>query len=235
MKSIDCVWCDKTMLRLLSRTILATANLLLCQQLSGADINEVFQAESAKQPSVIMVEAVGKERLTTDLKRLPTSAFKTIDWLDLMPADDLEALYNPPSYITDIEEGIFEDQASDFMQNDIMIGDDDRYQQALSSTRIVSEMDGKAIRIPGFIVPMQFDDEQNITQFFLVPFFGACIHVPPPPPNQIIFVNYPKGLKVDELYDPIWVSGILETSLVQSELATAAYSIQMQWFEVYSD
>jgi len=116
-----------------------------------------------------------------------------------------------------------------------MIGDDDRYQQALSSTRIVSEMDGKAIRIPGFIVPMQFDDEQNITQFFLVPFFGACIHVPPPPPNQIIFVNYPKGLKVDELYDPIWVSGILETSLVQSELATAAYSIQMQWFEVYSD
>ena len=223
------------MLRILSKVILAIPILLLCEQLFGLDMNKVVQEKSAVQSSEIIVESVSKERLTTDLKRLPASAFKAIDWLDLMPADDLEALYNPPSYITDMEEGSFEDQTSDLMQNDLMIGDDDRYQQALSSTRIVSEMAGQAIRVPGFIAPMQFDDEQNVTQFFLVPFFGACIHVPPPPPNQIIFVDYPEGMKVDDLYDPIWVSGILETSLVQSELATAAYSMQMQWFEVYSD
>ena len=100
---------------------------------------------------------------------------------------------------------------------------------------MVSEISGQAIRIPGFIVPLEFDDEQTITQFFLVPFFGACIHVPPPPPNQVIFVDYPEGLKLEALYDPFWVSGVVNTSLIKNELATAAYTLKMQFFEVYTE
>ena len=166
---------------------------------------------------------------------LPESAFKTVEWTHLMPKEDLDALLNPPSYVTDVEDGSFEDQISNQIQNTLAAASDDRYQQALASTRIIPEMDGQAIRIPGFIVPLEFDDEQTITQFFLVPFFGACIHVPPPPPNQIIFVNYPKGFKLDVLYDPFWILGILKTSLVENEVATAAYSMQMQSFEVYTE
>jgi len=166
---------------------------------------------------------------------LSKSAFKTIEWTDLMPKEDLEILLNPPSYINDIEDGSFEDQISSQVANALAAASDDPYQQALSSTRIVQEMDGQAIRIPGFIVPLEFDDEQTITQFFLVPFFGACIHVPPPPPNQIIFVNYPKGLKIEALYDPFWISGVVKTSLVENEMATAAYSMQMESFELYSE
>jgi len=226
------------MLHMLKRAVLGVSMLLLCEQSFSISMNEEPQTIFAEEEREIEVEPVNEPSLVKDetaAKILPTSAFKTIDWLELMPEDDLDALYNPPSYITGIEDGSFEDPLSDLLQNDITTGIDDRYQQALSSTRIVSAMDGQAIRIPGFIVPMEFDDDQNITQFFLVPFFGACIHVPPPPPNQIIFVNYPKGMKIDDLDDPIWVSGVLETSLVQSELATAAYSIQMQFFEAYSD
>ncbi len=96
-------------------------------------------------------------------------------------------------------------------------------------------MDGQAIRIPDFIVPLEFNDKQTITQFYLVPFFGACIHLPPPPPNQIIFVNYPEGLMLNTLYDPFWISGILKTSLIENEMASAAYSMQMQSFEVYTE
>jgi len=96
-------------------------------------------------------------------------------------------------------------------------------------------MDGQAIRIPGFIVPIEFDDEQTITQFFLVPFFGACIHVPPPPPNQILFVEYPEGLKVDDLYDPFWLSGVVKIALTENNMATAAYSFKMQHYEIYTD
>ncbi len=168
-------------------------------------------------------------------KKLPKSAFKTVEWTDLMPKEDLDAILNPPSYITDVEDGSAEDQISSQIQNAIAAARDDRYQQALVSTRVISEMDGQAIRIPGFIVPLEFDDEQTITQFFLVPFFGACIHVPPPPPNQIVFVEYPKGLKLEALYDPFWVSGILKTSLTENELATAAYSLKMQYFEDYTE
>jgi hypothetical protein len=168
-------------------------------------------------------------------KKRPKSEFRTIEWTDLIPKDDLEALLNPPSYITDIEDGSFEDQISNKIQNTLTTANDDRYQQALVSTRIVQNMDGQAVQIPGFIVPLTFNDEQTITEFFLVPFFGACIHVPPPPPNQIIFVTYPQGLKLTALYDPFWISGVLKTSLIENNVATASYSLQLQYIEEYTE
>jgi hypothetical protein len=161
------------------------------------------------------------------------SQFKTIEWTELMPKSDLDALMNPPSYVTDVEDGAFEDQISNQIQSAIAGANNDSYQQALSSTRVIAEFNDQAIRIAGFIVPLEFKDDQIVTQFFLVPFFGACIHVPPPPPNQIIFVDYPKGLKLEALYDPFWISGVLKTSLTENEMATSAYLMNMHAFEPY--
>lgn len=161
--------------------------------------------------------------------------FKTIEWVDLMPQEDLDAILNPPSYISEIEDGSPEDQISSQIQSSIAAANDDRYQQALVSTTIKAEMDGRAIRIPGYIVPLEFDDDQVVTEFFLVPFFGACIHVPPPPPNQIIYVNYPEGFKLEALYNPFWVSGVLKTSLIENDVATAAYAIDVHHLEVYRE
>ena len=152
-----------------------------------------------------------------------------------MPKKDLEALLNPPSYITDVEDGSLEDQISNQLQQSLATASDDRYQQALVSTKVVADLNKQSIRIPGFIVPLEFGDDQVITQFFLVPYFGACIHVPPPPPNQIILVNYPKGLKVDVLYEPFWIYGILKTTLTENTIATSAYSIEMSKYEVYKE
>ncbi|GAA5317518.1 MAG: DUF3299 domain-containing protein [Candidatus Pelagadaptatus aseana] len=152
-----------------------------------------------------------------------------------MPEEDLEALLNPPSYITDIEDGSAEDQISSQLQSTIAAAQDDRYQQALISTNIRPELDGKTVRIPGFIVPLEFNDDEVITEFFLVPFFGACIHVPPPPPNQIIHVTSQEGLKLTALYDPFWISGILSASLKENDMATSAYAIDMMNYEPYTD
>ena len=74
-----------------------------------------------------------------------------------------------------------------------------------------------------------------ITEFFIVPFFGACIHVPPPPPNQIIYVKYPQGFKLEELYYPFWLSGMLKTSLVENDMATAAYAMDVKYLGLYSE
>ena len=172
---------------------------------------------------------------SSPLDQAAAKAFKTIEWTDLIPQEDLDALLNPPSYLDDIEDGSFEDQISSQVQNSIAAASDDRYQQALVSTRVVTEMNNQSVRIPGFIVPLEFDDDQTITQFFLVPFFGACIHVPPPPPNQIIFVDFPQGLKLEALYEPFWISGLLQASLMENELATAAYRMKMQEYEVYAE
>lgn len=234
-------------------TSIAVLILAACSKPSASTENEVSNPEllttpkpnatadlKSKDSDQLNTETLTESESNADIapqvasKKWVASEFKTVQWTDLMPKDDFEALLNPPSYVTDIEDGSIEDQISSQIQNSMAIKDDP-YQQALVSTRVVDEMDGQAIRIPGFIVPLEFDDNQTITQFFLVPFFGACIHVPPPPPNQIIFVNYPQGLKINALYDPFWISGILSTSLVVNDIATSSYSMSMLSFEAYTD
>lgn len=158
------------------------------------------------------------------------SEFNRVLWTDLIPEDDLAALLNPPDYLADIMDGSPQDEIGSSLGTG-----NDRYQQALVSTRVVDAMDGEAVKIPGFVVPIEFDDDQIITQFFLVPYFGACIHEPPPPPNQIIFVDFPKGLKLNALYDPFWISGVLKTSIIDNGLATAAYTMEMYHYEAYTD
>ncbi|HEC74991.1 MAG TPA: DUF3299 domain-containing protein, partial [Methylophaga aminisulfidivorans] len=75
-----------------------------------------------------------------------------IDWVDLMPKEDFDALSNPPAYLDDIEDGSPEDQLSNQMLNALESSTDSKYQQALSSVNIVKAYDGKNIRLPGFIV-----------------------------------------------------------------------------------
>lgn len=160
--------------------------------------------------------------------------YQTIAWEDLIPEDEYEILSNPPSYLDDIVDGSAEDQISSQLNNAIALAEEDRYQQALVSTNVRSEMDGKAVRIPGFVVPLEFNNDQTITEFFLVPYFGACIHMPPPPPNQIIHVKYPQGLQLDALYNPFWITGVMRASLVINDMATSAYAIEMAGYEDYT-
>ena len=83
-------------------------------------------------------------------------------------------------------------------------------------------------------MPLEGDSEV-ITEFLLVPYFGACIHVPPPPPNQIIYVKFPKGAPVQELWDVIYVVGELKTETISHELAETAYVIEGSKIEAYDD
>lgn len=161
--------------------------------------------------------------------------YATIEWTDLIPKDDLDALLSPPEYLDDIEDGSEADQIDSQTQSLAAAGSDDRYQQALSSKRIIAEYNNQRIRMPGFIVPLEFDDNMAITEFFLVPYFGACIHLPPPPPNQVVHVTYKKGLQTDVLYDPFWISGTLKTRVVQTDIATAAYTLEAVAITTYDE
>jgi hypothetical protein len=214
------------MLRICSFTFLRLSLLLLLAfDAVSSELNEKKASQAPAEP----VPSIKDE-----LDKLKPTTFETIDWDDLMPEEDLNALMNPPNYLDQIEDSAFENQTIDQIQSQITSSIDDRYQQALVSKNIIKAMDGRAIRIPGFIVPLEFDEE-TITEFFLVPYFGACIHSPPPPPNQIIYVHAPNGLELNTLYDPFWISGKLSTKLVENYMATAAYSMQMQSYEDYTE
>ena len=79
-------------------------------------------------------------------------------------------------------------------------------------------LDGKAIKVPGYLLPLTFD-EAGVSEFLLVPYVGACIHTPPPPRNQIIYIRAATPFKVKGLYTPVWVSGRMSTESVKNELS----------------
>jgi hypothetical protein len=69
-----------------------------------------------------------------------------------------------------------------------------------------TSLDGKLVRMPGYVLPLEFSGRQ-VTEFLLVPWVGACIHTPPPPPNQIVHVKPEKPLEIKGAFDPVWVTG----------------------------
>jgi len=221
----------------LSFVIIVSIFLLACEKYANNNIpkKQNVAIESQKSVAALVPLTPTEKQIATISEVLPASAFMQADWIDLLPADDLDALLNPPSYLDEIADGSAEDILSNTLKNETTDSGDDRYQQALTSTNVKAIVNNAPIRIPAFIVPLEFDDDQNVTQFFMVPFFGACLHLPPPPPNQTIFVHYPQGLKIESLYDAYWISGIVKISLVENEMATAAYSMEMHAFELYSE
>lgn len=90
---------------------------------------------------------------------------------------------------------------------------------------VVDIYNGQRIKIPGFIVPLEGTAELT-TEFLLVPFFGACIHVPPPASNQIVYVKMNEGVPVENLYDAVWVEGVFSTVRYSGDIAAAGYSMQ---------
>ncbi|MGB0466173.1 MAG: DUF3299 domain-containing protein [Pontibacterium sp.] len=150
-------------------------------------------------------------------------AVEALEWDALMPAD------------------YFPEQSFDSSRLD-SLGDDDPQAEiqlqtmmsALSSAPVVAEMHGKMVRMPGFVVPLTAEG-QNVTEFFLVPYFGACIHVPPPPSNQMLHVTFEPGIKIEHLYDAIWVTGKLKVEKVAHELGTAGYKLDAFIIEPYEE
>lgn len=182
---------------------------------------------------------IGESNARVQSTASEVAEYVVVEWTDLMPEDDLQALLNPPDYLTEVEEGSAEDQrlyeqlaASRASGN---FDNLDRYQQALLSTDFRAEFDNKNIRIAGYLVPLEYRGAELVTQALLVPYFGACIHLPPPPPNQVILLNASQGIELDDMYHPYWLSGTLNTSLRESELATSAYEMNVAAYELYSE
>jgi len=96
----------------------------------------------------------------------------------------------------------------------------------------VPELEGQVVKLPGFVVPLDVAGDL-VVSFLLVPYFGACIHQPPPPPNQIVYVEFDEPVELTSMYDPVWVTGTLGLEGHFSNLAHAGYSMQGETVEKY--
>jgi hypothetical protein len=109
----------------------------------------------------------------------------------------------------------------------------DQLQELWDKAPIVTDLDGRLVKLPGFVVPLE-GDGVKLTEFFLVPYYGACIHVPPPPANQIVYVKVQEqDARIRNAFDTVWVTGILSARSFESDLGNAGYQLNAQQIEPY--
>lgn len=129
-------------------------------------------------------------------------------------------------YWEDLQPEGFNELAPQAMQHDSQMT------QLQPNAPVVEKYNGKRVKVPGFVVPLE-GTADNITEFLLVPFFGACVHVPPPPSNQIIHVTFEGGISIDDIYDAIWVTGELSTEGWKGDIASVGYRLKGQVVEAF--
>ncbi len=167
-----------------------------------------------------VVPRVG-ERLAVEARKPPPVGVVDVEWEALMPKgwDAREAL-----------RGV--DLAS-------LSDDDPRANELLAKLRaqmdrapVVASLDGKRVRIAGFTATLERNNE-GVTEFLLVPYFGACIHTPPPPANQIVHVLPASPVPAEQAIFPVWVTGTLRTVSTVTAEGAAGYRIDQAQVEPY--
>jgi len=163
-------------------------------------------------------------------------------WEDLMPEGEdalLAELYS--DFYEDMETKMREQmtladaarEAEASVTDIISEGSAQDTMEQIGTYNVVESLNGEKIRIPGYVVPLDFSAKSEHTEFLLVPYFGACLHTPPPPPNQIVFVKADPAAKIPNIYDPVWLEGTMKTGKFSSELGNSAYELNLSKLEPY--
>ncbi len=92
------------------------------------------------------------------------------------------------------------------------------------SSEVVPELNGERVRMRGFVVPVGFDGTK-VKEFLLVPYVGACIHVPPPPANQIVLIEAATPFEIGGMFEAVAVTGTMRTEAMSNEIASFGYQI----------
>lgn len=157
----------------------------------------------------------------------PPDGFEEIQWEDLIPPGfsgaDISARFD--ERIAAVEPG--SPEADEVFAE---------LQAEYENQPVNAELAGDAVQLAGFVAPLTYTGEL-VTEFLLVPYFGACIHVPPPPVNQTVMVTLQEGqgLTIDEAWGPVWVTGTLTIEGADTDLASAGYTINNAQTGVYDD
>lgn len=160
-----------------------------------------------------------------------------IIWGDLLPAGAEEELARQQAEFYAMLEERYQASATSLNEADpfgtIAEGSEMDYMPQFGTFDTVEDFDGMRVRIPGYVVPFDFNPKKTHTEFLFVPYMGACIHTPPPPPNQIIFVRADNGVKIDDIWVPYYVEGTFGRGEFLNDTGDAAYSIDLAKLDPY--
>ncbi|MEM6625551.1 MAG: DUF3299 domain-containing protein [Pseudomonadota bacterium] len=180
---------------------------------------------SAETPSTAQTSADQTAADQAPTLSLPAdkSELVEIGWRDLMPPGEEELIaeiYQQQMLLLFETGGVAEGSAQDIAMQ-------------FGTFNTVPELDGRRIRLPGYTVPFEFGKNAEVSEFLLVPYFGACLHAPPPPPNQTVYVTTDNAIRLGDLAQAVWVEGMMRTKSAYNELGDAAYTIEIDKIETY--
>ena len=165
-------------------------------------------------------QAVGEPDAPTKTVPPSPSAARELKWTDLLPKD-----WNPDRLFTGLGKFRDGDPRADALLEKI--------RKEWDNAPIVKELDGTQVRLPGFLVMLE-GNSGGVTEFLLVPYFGACIHVPPPPANQIVHVLPERPVPESMAMGPLWVTGTIRNVHADTKMGSAGYRITGAKVEKYS-
>ena len=161
------------------------------------------------------------EAAKTGKETSQASRYREVKWDDL-----ISPTWNPEAIIRSLK-------------LDMMLDSDSRAVAALERLRQEwdnapgnAALDGAEVKLPGFVVPLEREGD-SLREFLLVPYFGACIHVPPPPANQIVHVVADKPVRRAATMDAVWVSGKLALFPTSTQMGRSSYRMQAALVEPY--
>ena len=152
--------------------------------------------------------------------RVADTAPLALDWEDLVPAGFEPT---PDPFMTMSAEAL--DKLMDGSPESRR--ELERLDAAMRYAPVDEALDGKHVTLPGYVVPLDFDGNTRLKEFLLVPYFGACIHTPPPPANQIVMAELDEPVDVGDTYEPVQLRGILRAQATRSDLAEAGYLMEV--------
>jgi hypothetical protein len=172
---------------------------------------------------IFLAALIGLQALSASAQ--PAASVKTITWDDLLPthwANEIKLQMAAVGRLGFLVDG--SEQANEAMQ---------QLRKKWDNAPIDPTHINSAIRIAGYVVSLDANRKQ-ISEFLLVPYFGACIHLPPPPANQIILVRLKKPTSKLASMDTVWVQGMLREARVDTGLAVTGYTLEGSISEPYT-
>ncbi|MDF1679382.1 DUF3299 domain-containing protein [Ponticaulis sp.] len=160
-----------------------------------------------------------------------------IVWSDLLPEGALDEYFRQQEEFYERLEMRLQAEAtrlSDLTAGaEIEEGSDLDYMPQFGTFDTVEDIDGTLIRIPGYVVPFTFETDDRYTEFLFVPSQGACIHTPPPPPNQVIYVRSEDAARVEDIWAPYYLEGVISIERNENDLGNAAYTVDLSSLELF--
>lgn len=150
-----------------------------------------------------------------------------LEWTDLIPKG-----FNPDEIFEQYQKKYNIDELPD--DDPRLVELTNKLNEMWKSSPVNMALNGKVVKLPGYVVPLETDGRKS-SQFLLVPYYGACIHVPPPPANQTVYVTTQdkKGAAIRKMFDVVWVTGMMKAEKLSTDMADAGYTIDAIKVEPY--